>query len=90
MVEAEWVDVLEYSLLSLGIECTTATRQNILQMDWSTWLIFQVIEMEIVLREIVLYLGNFVRAEGCMIKTDSWQMDLNNPKVHIPPEVVTW
>ena len=25
--------------------------------------------MEIVLREIVLHLGNFVRAEGCMIKT---------------------
>ena len=46
--------------------------------------------MEIVLREIVLYLGNFVRAEGCMIKTESWKMDLNNPKVYIPPEVVTW
>ena len=89
MVEAEWVDVLEYSLLSLGIECTMAIGQNILQTDWSTWLIFQVIEMEIVLREIVLSLGNFVRAEGCMIKTESWQMDLNNPKVYIPPEVVT-
>ena len=69
MVEAEQVDVLEYSLLSLGIQCTMAIGQNILQMDWSTWLIFQVIEMEIVLREIVLHLGNFVRADACMIKT---------------------
>lgn len=46
--------------------------------------------MEIVLREIVFNLGNSVRAEGCVIKTESWQMALNNPKVHIPPAVATW
>lgn len=39
--------------------------------------------------EIPFYLEKFVRAEGCVIKTKSQQMDLDNPNVCIQPAVVT-
>lgn len=41
------------------------------------------------LGEILFYLGNVERAEGCMIKTKSQQMDLDNPAVHFQPAAVT-
>ena len=88
MVEAVWVDILE-QLFILG-DSAYSGHWTIYFTDGMKYFInFSSDLNRNCSTEILFYLGKFVRAEGCVIKTKSQQMDLDNPNVCMQPAVTT-